>query len=65
MSTVGFAGPNAGGPDEPGRTSSIGTGLGWWLLDGPLQPGPATAPRFSRAAKLALNHVRLHLLSMK
>jgi nicotinamide-nucleotide amidase len=64
VSTVGFAGPLGGGPDKP--VGLVYVGLAW-------EGGVASATYNwsgtrqeiqSRAAKLALNRVRLHLLRM-
>jgi nicotinamide-nucleotide amidase len=62
VSTVGYAGPTAGGPDQP--VGLVYSGLAW--------DGGTSVVHFSwtggrkevqrRAAKLALNHVRLRLL---
>jgi nicotinamide-nucleotide amidase len=63
VSVVGYAGPEAGGPDKPVGLTFVGLAWAGGAKSFTYSWGGTRTEIQSRAAKMALNVVRLHLLS--
>ena len=62
VSVVGYAGPDGGGPDKPVGTTFVGVAWAGGVKSYHYSWGGTRTEIQSRAAKMALNAVRLHLL---